>query len=412
MTYPQAAALLQRFPTRFSCVYIPRMIISALALCAGIGIGIAVGFRWALKSQADSRDALKQQLQSVSSEVLSATQRQFLELAQHTMEQSQQRAREDLEHRRVAVDSLMKPVTETLHRFSDQVHQLEKARSGAYEGLTQQVKQLMESQNHLRGETSQLVRALRAPNVRGRWGEIQLRRVVELAGMIAYCDFEEQVSVGPADGRLRPDLSIRLPGGRTIVVDAKAPLFHYLEALEQTDDARRVAKLQEHAKSVKNHIQSLSRKSYWEQFSASPEFVVLFLPGETFFSAALEQDPTLIEAGVEQKVILATPTTLIALLRAVSYGWKNETAGQNARQVAEVGKELHKRVGDLTEHWIKVGKNLGAAVDSYNKAVGTLETRVLVSTRRLTELGAGSVDQIPEIPSIDLMPRDFSRDLR
>lgn len=278
----------------------------------------------------------------------------------------------------------------------------------AYAVLKHQIGELLSSQKQLKTETSHLVNALRAPSVRGRWGEMQLRRVVEMAGMVNYCDFEEQVSSSVSDGKLRPDLIINLPGGKKIIVDAKAPLAAYLEALEARDEDTRHEKLKDHARHVRSHIRALAKRSYYEQFQPAPEFVVLFLPGETFFSAALEQDPSLIEAGVEERIILATPTTLIALLRAVAYGWRHEQLTQNAQEISILGRELHKRLSDMADHFIRLGRNLGGAVQSYNQAMGSLEHRVLSSARKFKELGSVSeAAEIAALDPLDHIPREL-----
>jgi len=353
-----------------------------------------------------AREQLANAFKALSAEALQTNNQQFLELARTQLENFQVQARTDLEVRQRKIDESLKPIRESIDKFDLQVKDLEKNRAVAYQSLTEQVQLLMREQVALRGETSNLVSALRQPTVRGRWGEIQLRRVVELAGMLAHCDFREQQSIDTEEGRLRPDLIIHLPRGRTVIVDSKVPLSGYLSALEARDEAMRTLHLQEHARAVKSHITALSRKGYAAEVRGSAEFVVMFLPGEVFFSAALEQDPSLIEAGVDQGVMIATPTSLIALLRAVAYGWRQEEIAHNAEKISELGKEVYDRLSVMGEHWARVGKNLKQAVDGYNSAISSLESRVMVSARRLRDLDpALDAGRLEPIDPVDVTPR-------
>ncbi len=353
---------------------------------------------------------LREAFQALSADALKSNNQAFLELARTSLERFQSEAQGDLKSRQEAVANLVAPIGESLKKVESQIQQIEKDRSEAYGDLTAQVRSLIGTQEKLQTETGNLVKALRTPTVRGRWGEIQLRRVVEIAGMLSYCDFSEQETISTSNGRLRPDLVIKLPGAKNVVVDAKTPLLAYLDAIDCTDEALRQAKLRQHAQQVRTHLTQLSSKGYWEQFEASPEFVVMFLPGETFFSAALEQDPTLIEYGVTQRVIPASPTTLIALLKAIAFGWNQEKLARNAKEISSLGKELHDRLRSLGTHFEAVGRGLDKAVESYNKAVGSLETRVMVSARKFSELGAPVTDELPPINIIDTTTRNLTLD--
>jgi DNA recombination protein RmuC len=353
---------------------------------------------------------LRQAFQALAADALSSNNQSFLQLAKASLESFQSEGRSDLEAKQKAVETLVAPIKDSLNKVDAQIQQMEKERSHAYGAITQQVESLISTQKDLQTETGNLVKALRAPSVRGRWGEIQLKRVVEMAGMTAYCDFDEQRTVTTDDGRIRPDLVIKLPGGKRIVVDAKTPLQAYLEAIETNDDAVRRLKLADHARQVRDHLNKLGYKSYWEQFEATPEFVVMFLPGETFFSAALEQDPGLIERGVAQRVIPASPTTLIALLKAVAYGWNQEKLARNAQQISALGRDLHERLRTMANHMDAMRKGLDRAVEAYNKAAGSFENRVMVTARKFPELGAAVTEDIPEIAQIETTTRTLSLD--
>jgi len=372
------------------------------------------GERRAAQERSDSfkqaADELSEKFKALSRDALKDNNQSFLDLARATLEQFQTSAKGDLELRQRAIDQLVKPLKESLEKVDGKIGEMEKARAGAYSELREQVRALATSQLQLQSETGNLVKALRTPHIRGRWGEIQLRRVVELSGMLQYCDFTEQETVTGEDGRIRPDLIVRLPGNRTIVVDAKVPFDAFYESISTTDDGVRVERLKDHARLVRAHIGQLSRKSYWEAVQPTPEFVLLFLPGENFYSAALEHAPKLIEDGVNQGVIIATPTTLIALLKAVSYGWRQEQMAANAQEVSKLGKDLYDRLRKFTEYFSDIGKNLDRALESYNKGVGSLEARVLVTARKFKERGAIGGEEIEVLEPIDKSSRALTLD--
>ncbi len=363
-----------------------------------------------LLGQANERasEDLQNAFKALAADALKNNNSSFLQIAEERLKRFQSEARGDLEARQKAVADMVAPVRESLSKVDAQIQQMEVARGQAYGDLKAQVQSLITTQRELQSETGNLVRALRTPNVRGRWGEIQLRRVVEIAGMLSYCDFAEQETYTTETGRIRPDLIVKLPGGKQVVVDAKTPLQAFLEAFETTDEEQRRTCLANHARQVRDHINMLSGKKYWEQFESTPEFVVMFLPGETFFSAALEQDTGLIEHGVLNRVIPASPTTLIALLKAINYGWNQEKLARNAQEISALGKELHDRLRKLAVHISGVGTNLDRAVEAYNQAVGSLENRVLVSARKFAELGASVAEDIPELAPIETTARALS----
>ncbi len=350
---------------------------------------------------------LREAFTALSTDALRANSQSFLELAKTTLGEVQRTSSADLTARQVAIDGLVKPVGEALRKLDEQLRTVETARHGHYSELRQQLAQVAQSHQLLHGETRNLVQALRAPAVRGRWGEVQLRRVVELAGMLEHCDFSEQPSADTEGGRLRPDLVVQFPGGRYVVVDAKAPLDAYLDAIGAADDAARDGHLRRHAQQVRDHMAKLGTKQYWTRFQPTPDFVVMFLPGEPFFAAALEQDPELIDWGARRNVIVASPTTLIALLRAVAYGWQQEAVARNAEEIRQLGRELHERITTMTDHFTKLGQRLDDAVGAYNATLGSFEARVLVSARKLKELGAGSNADLVAPATIEAETREL-----
>jgi DNA recombination protein RmuC len=358
-----------------------------------------------LLDRAETR--LSDTFKALSADALKSSAEQFLQLARTSLRAQTEEAKSEIEQRKTAIENFVKPVAESLGKFEVRIGEIEKARVGAYAELQQQIRFLGESHNGLLKETANLVKALRQPTGRGQWGEIQLRRVVEMAGMQEHCDFEVQNTTTTDEGkRLRPDLIVNLPGGKTLVVDSKTPMDAYLDALEAADDAAREEHLHRHARQVRKHIEDLSSKNYTAQFAHAPEFTVLFLPSESFFSAALQSDPGLIERGVNHNVILATPTTLIALLRAVSYGWRQEALAQNAKEISALGRMVYERLGTLAGHFSKVGKSLDGAVQHYNNTVASLESRVLPAARKFEELKAAPESaSLPVIEPIEKLAR-------
>jgi DNA recombination protein RmuC len=352
-----------------------------------------------------ARAQLKESFQALSSEALSRNNESFLNLAKSTLEKYQESAKGDLEKRQEAIHQTVEPVGLALKAFNERVEKIEERRTQTDASLKQQLQQLAESQVQLSRTTGSLVQALRAPQVRGQWGEMQLRRTVEMAGMINRVDFLEQASVDSADGqRQRPDMLINLPNGRQVVVDSKVPLAAYLDALQSDNPDVQKERMIAHARHIRDHIKGLSAKSYWTQFDNAPEFVVLFIPNETIFSAALEQDPMLIEQGVNNQVILATPTTLIALLKAIAFGWQQEAIAREAKEIAALGKELYERIGVVTGHFAKLGKSLDQTVGHYNKAISSVESRLLVTARKFEALDSAAPDPLPEPAAIEKQP--------
>ncbi len=351
-------------------------------------------------------EQLRDSFNALAAQALQSNNAQFLRLAKENLEQFHIKAEGELAKREKAVENLVKPIRDALEKTELQVRRMEAERQQAHGALTQHLETMAESHRVLQNETRNLVQALRRPEVRGQWGELTLKRLAELAGMVEYCDFIEQETLQSGPGAQRPDMIVRMPDKREIVVDAKTPLDAYLSAVESTDDAERKSHLQRHARNVRARVKELSAKAYWQQLKYSPEFVVLFIPGDQFLSSALEHDHTLIEDALAQHVILATPTSLVALLRAIAYGWRQDAMAENAEVIREVGQEMFIRLSTFAEHLAKLGRNLNSSVDTYNKTVASFDTRVLPGARKFTELGVSATRELPAVEQVESMARN------
>ena len=349
---------------------------------------------------------LSDTFKSLAAEALAGNNAGFLTLAEEKFKALKEEASSDLEQRKSSIEALLQPLTQTLTTYQKETKELEDKRLREVSAVGEQLQQLASGQLRLQTETAKLVNALRSPQVRGRWGEIALRKTAELAGMSSHCDFIEQESVNTDTGRIRPDMVVKLPAGREVVVDSKVSLSAYLEALEAKTDEEREEALVRHAAQVKQHVNKLASKDYWEQFKSAPEFVVLFIPNDSFLAAAAEKDPSLVEFALGKQIVIATPTTFIALLRAIAYGWRQEQVAEGAQRISALGQELSDRMGTLADHLIKVGGSLGKAVESYNSAVASLESRVLPSARKFKQLGVGGKKEIEELQVIEQQPRE------
>jgi DNA recombination protein RmuC len=352
-----------------------------------------------------ARDSLKDAFAAVSADILAQNNTRFLDLAKEKFGELQSTATTDLASRQKAIDDLVAPLRESLTKVDAKLQDVDRERATSHAALTEQLRSLTLAQAALQSETGRLARALRSPNIRGQWGELQLRRVLEAGGLVEGQHFEIKETVHGDEGRLTPDVVVKLPGGKNVVVDAKVALTAFLDALECDDDGQREQKLRDHARQVKDHVVSLGNKAYWTHFQPAPDIVVMFVPGEALLSAALQHDATLLEFSMGKGVMLASPLTLIALLRAIAYGWQQETIAQNAMEISDLGRQLYERIAKLAEHWDNVGKSLGRAVTAYNGAVGTLESRVLVTARRLKDKGVSAGDELPDVEVIDETPR-------
>ena len=347
---------------------------------------------------------------SLAGDVLKANSSEFLKLAETSFKVLHTQASGDLEQREKAVENLVKPIRESLEKADQHIRTIEKERQEAFGSLSRHLELMANTQQQLQGETRNLVKALSRPDIRGQWGELTLKRLAELAGMVEHCDFGQQRSVNSDEGKLRPDMVVRMPGGREIIVDAKAPMDGYLGAVEADNDSERLQEIRRHARNVRDRVRELSGKRYWKQFPRSPDFVVLFIPGDQFLSAALEVDPELLEQAMADRIVLATPSSLVALLRAVAYGWRQESLAENAEQIRVVGEELYDRLGTFAEHLSGLGISLNRSVESYNKAVGSFDSRVLPGARKFKDMGIQEKKELPEADQIERLPRSVQGD--
>ena len=360
-----------------------------------------------LETLEQARAQLSETFGHLSSQALKQNNEEFLKLAQENLKQFQIKAQGDLSQKEQAIENLVKPIKEALANTEKQIRNMEHERKEAYGSLTKHLETMSQTQQALQGETRNLVKALTRPEVRGQWGEMTLKRLAELAGMVEHCDFFQQEHTNTEDGALRPDMIVRMPGGREIVVDVKTPLDAYLSAVEAADDTERETHLARHTKNVRKRIQELASKTYWSQFKKSPDFVVLFIPGDQFLSAALDNDHSLLEDAMQKKVILATPTSFVALLRAVAYGWRQESLTENAEKIREVGEELFGRLGTFADHLGKMGKSLNSSVQHFNKAASSFDTRVIPSVRKFSEMGISAKKDIESLEQIEHTSRDI-----
>jgi DNA recombination protein RmuC len=355
----------------------------------------------------DAEEKLREAFAALSSDALRQNNQSFLDLAKTSLAEFQKTARMDLDGRQKAIEDLVQPLKESLTKVDGKLQEVEKNRVGTASALTEQLRSLHQAQHSLQVETGRLVQALRSPNVRGQWGELQLRRVVEAAGMLEYCDFDLKESVDADGTRLTPDMIVRLPGSRNVVVDAKVPSSAYLDAMESDDEAVRNGKLRDHARQVRDHVVRLGNKTYWQHFQPAPDLVIMFVPGETLLSVALQRDPSLLEFSLGRGVMLASPLTLMALLRAVAFGWQQEKVARNAHEISDLGRQLYDRIRVMAEHFEEVARGLTRSVEAYNRAVGSLESRVLVTARRLKEKGISAPEELPELEVIDHTARSL-----